>query len=35
VKYRVIAVAFALAFVAASTRVMTVTNGQPDGNGHP
>ncbi|HYM26475.1 MAG TPA: trypsin-like serine protease [Vicinamibacterales bacterium] len=27
--------ALALVLVAASSRVMTVTNGQPDGNGHP
>lgn len=34
-KYKALALAFALAFVAASSRVMTVTNGEPDGNGHP
>src|SRR5258708_1638255 len=34
-RHKVIAFAFALALVTASTRVMTVTNGTPDGNRHP
>jgi len=34
-KLKALALAFALAFVAASSRVMTVTNGTPDGNRHP
>ena len=34
-KLKAIALAFALAFVAASSRVMTVTNGTPDGTRHP
>jgi len=34
-KLKVLALAFALALAASTTRVMTVTNAQPDGNRHP
>ena len=34
-KIKLIAMLFITAFLAASAPVMTVTNGQPDGNGHP